>query len=157
MSLKIGDQVENIQLYNQDKEVTRLVSTQTDFTLIAFFPGAFTALCSIGMNQIDTYLDDLKDKKITLVGVSVDSPFALANWKEENNIRYNLLSDFDRECVSKFDVAFDNLGGIEGYISANRAVMIVDKTCKLVYQWIGEHPGDEPNYDKLLEIVKALE
>ena len=65
MSLKIGDQVENIQLYNQDKEVTRLVSTQTDFTLIAFFPGAFTALCSIGMNQIDTYLDDLKDKKIT--------------------------------------------------------------------------------------------
>ena len=86
MSFKIGDKVENIQLYNQDKEITDLISDQTGFTLIAFFPGAFTSLCSIGMNQIDAYLDDLEDNKITLVGVSVDSAFALAHWKEQNNI-----------------------------------------------------------------------
>jgi len=156
MSFKIGDKVENIQLYNQDKEITDLISDQTGFTLISFFPGAFTSLCSIGMNQIDAYLDDLEDNKITLVGVSVDSAFALAHWKEQNNIRYNLLSDFDRKCVTKFDVAFNNLGGMEGYISANRAIMIVDKECKLVYQSIGENPGDEPDYGKILEIIKSL-
>ena len=157
MPLEIGDTVRNIKLYNQNKELINLINDKTNFTVIAFLPGAFTQLCSIGINQIDSYIDDLNNEKVTLVGVSVDSPFTLASWGEQNNIRFDLLSDFKRECISELDVSFNDLGGIKGYITANRAIMIFNKSGTLIHKWVGEHPGNEPDYTKLLETIKLLE
>ena len=55
-----------------------------------------------------------------------------------------------------YDVTFEGLGGLEGYISANRAVVIVDSEGVIKYRWVAENPGVEPNYDEVEETVKNL-
>ena len=55
-----------------------------------------------------------------------------------------------------YDVTFEGLGGLEGYVSANRAVVIVDSEGVIKYRWVAENPGVEPNYDEIEETVKNL-
>ena len=55
-----------------------------------------------------------------------------------------------------YDVTFEGLGGLEGYVSANRAVVIVDSEGVIKYRWVAENPGVEPNYDEVEETVKNL-
>ena len=69
---------------------------------------------------------------------------------------FELLSDLNREVVKMYDVTFEGLGGLEGYISANRAVVIVDSEGVIKYRWVAENPGVEPNYDEVEETVKNL-
>ena len=54
-------------------------------------------------------------------------------------------------------MSFNDLGGIKGYIAANRTIMIFTKSGTLIHKWGGEHPGNKPDYTKLLETIKLLE
>ena len=64
-----------------------------------------------------------------------------------------LLCDFKREVVRKYDVVWKNLGGVEGYDSANRAVFVVDEGGKVLFRWVAENPGKLPDFEA---IKKAL-
>ena len=90
----------------------------------------------------------------TVLGISVDSPWANGGFSKQYSLGFDLLSDLDRSVIKEYDVTFEGLGGIEGYTCANRAVYIVkDGTIK--YSWeASPNPGVEPNYD---EIKSALE
>ena len=55
-----------------------------------------------------------------------------------------------------YDVTFEGLGGLDGYVSSNRAVVIVDSEGVIKYRWVAENPGVEPNYDEVEETVKNL-
>ena len=48
------------------------------------------------------------------------------------------------------------LGGIEGYVSANRVVFIVDSEGVIQYRWDAENPGVEPNYDEILQFASSM-
>ena len=74
----------------------------------------------------------------------------------KHGLEFTLLSDLDREVVESYDVKFVGLGGIEGYVSANRAVVIIDGDGKIVHRWIAENPGVEPNYDEIVAFVSNL-
>ena len=76
---------------------------------------------------------------------------------EELVILANTLSDFDRKVVNEYGVTFQNLGGVEGYVSANRAVLILDKEGVVRYRWVASpNPGVEPDYDELKSVVSGL-
>ena len=72
------------------------------------------------------------------------------------NLEFNLLSDLEREVVTKYDAAFVGLGGIEGYVCANRVVIVIDKDGVVQYRWVAENPGVEPNYDEVVEFAASL-
>lgn len=55
--------------------------------------------------------------------------------------------------VNQYDVAFPDLGGLQGYVAANRAVFIVDRDGVVSYIWIAPSPADEPDYE---EVRRAL-
>ena len=55
-----------------------------------------------------------------------------------------------------YDVTFEGLGGLDGYVSANSAVVIIDSEGVIKYRWVAENPGVEPNYDEVEETVKNL-
>ncbi|MDG6968515.1 MAG: redoxin domain-containing protein, partial [Nitrososphaerota archaeon] len=88
-----------------------------------------------------------------VVGISVDPPFANKAFAEQHNLSFPLLSDFKREAIREYGVVWKNLGGMEGYDGANRAIFVVDGSGKIVYEWVGENPGKYPDFDA---IDKAL-
>ena len=151
----IGEKAPEFALYDADRKVRRLSEFLAGGgkTIIAFFPGAFTGVCTQEMCTFrDTYAD-LQSLKGTVVGISVDAPFAQKAFAEKNGLTFPLLCDFKRETIQKYGVVWPSLGGVEGYDTANRAIFVVDSSGKIVFKWVAENPGVLPDFEA---IKKAL-
>ncbi|MFQ6030968.1 MAG: redoxin domain-containing protein, partial [Dehalococcoidia bacterium] len=97
---------------------------------------------------------DSRDAQV--VGITVDGPAAQKAWLDYNQASFTVLSDFSRQVVNTYDVALPNFGGMEGYVSANRAVLVLDKDGVIRYRWVAPNPGVEPDYDEVRQAVSQL-
>ncbi len=91
-----------------------------------------------------------------VIGISVDPPASQKAWLEQNNATYPFLSDFNREVVNQYDIALPNLGGMEGYVSSQRAVFVLDKEGVVRFKWVSDTPANEPDYDEVQKAVAQL-
>jgi len=139
--------IPDVVLYDLDRKPINLKTFEGKKTVIAFFPGAFTGGCTEELCSFQSDIQQFNDLNVQIVGISVDSPFALSGWAQANDISFALLSDYKKECIKLFDVEFEGLAGLEGYISSNRAVFIADSSGEITYKWIAENPGVLPDFD----------
>jgi len=153
--INIGDKAPDFALYDYDKKVRRLSEflTKGKKTILAFFPGAFTGACTQEMCTFRDIYGELEKLNGTVVGVSVDAPFAQKAFAEKYNLKFPLLCDFSREVIKKYGVVWKNLGGVEGYDTANRAIFVLDDAGKVQFKWVAESPGMLPDFEA---IKKAL-
>lgn len=123
--------------------------------LLAFFPGAFTSVCSHEMNTLNERLDSFADAGVRVYGVSVDSPFALNAFRDELGLGFDLISDSTDELIEGFDISmdFDELGV---YNVAKRSVYIIDENGEIAYEWVSDDPGVEPEYEELENAARNL-
>ena len=101
-------------------------------------------------------LGKLNTADATVLGISVDSPWANAEFARKYNLEFPLLSDLNREVVEAYDATFVGLGGIEGYVCANRVVVVIDKNGTVQHRWVAENPGVEPDYDAVVALAASL-
>ncbi|GAA0478542.1 redoxin domain-containing protein [Halococcus dombrowskii] len=138
-------------LANGDLGETFTLSERLDDAplVLAFFPGAFSSVCTGEMRTFQERLDDFADAGARIYGVSVDSPFALNAFREENDLKYALISDANHGIVDAYDatMSFDELGIDE---VAQRAVFVVDGDGEITYAWRSADPGVEPDYDEVV-------
>ena len=151
----IGQNAPDFTLKNTAKEPISLSSYRGKTVILAFYPGAFTGVCDKEMCALQDNMAKLNDAAATVVGISVDSPWANAEFARKYNLEFELLSDIDREVVTAYDAKFVGLGGIDGYVSANRVVIIIDKTGVIQHRWVAENPGVEPDYDALVAVAES--
>ena len=154
--LSINDAAPDFTLKNTDKEDVSLSDFGDKAVVLAFYPCAFTGVCDTEMCTLQDNLKAFNDLNTTVLGISVDSPWANGAFSKQYNLEFDLLSDSDREVIKSYDVLFTGLGGIEGYTCANRAVYIIkDGTIK--YAWQAEpNPGVEPDYDELKSNLESI-
>tara|TARA_Y100000814_G_scaffold18756_1_gene12921 strand:+ start:160 stop:603 length:444 start_codon:yes stop_codon:yes gene_type:complete len=141
--------IPDISLLDLERNPVNLKSYEGKKTIIAFFPGAFTGGCTEELCNFQSDLDEFNNLNVQIVGISVDSPFALTGWAQANGITFDLLSDYKKECIKLFDVEFHGLAGMEGYVSSNRAVFIADSSGEITYKWIAENPGVLPDFEEI--------
>ena len=153
----IGEPAPNFSLKNTSKEDVSLKDFSGKSVILAFYPGAFTGVCDSEMCSFQDNLAKLNDSNATVLGISVDSPWANAEFASKYNLDFDLLSDIDRDVVEAYDAKFVGLGGIDGYTSANRVVIVVDKEGIIRHRWVAENPGVEPDYDEIVSIAQSLE
>jgi len=122
--------------------------------VLAFFPGAFTSVCSHEMEAFDDRLSAFDDAGATVYGVSVDTPFAQNAFREELGLDFALVSDTNRELVDAYDISMD-FAGLGVHNLAKRSVFVVDADREVTYAWVSEDPGVEPDYDAVLEAADA--
>ena len=150
LMVKIGDSAPNFTLKNTSKDDISLSDYAGKTVILAFYPGAFTGVCDKEMCAFQDSMGKLNDANAVVLGISVDSPWANAEFARKYELEFTLLSDVDRDVVTMYDATFTGLGGIEGYVSANRVVVIIDKDGVVQYRWDAESPGIEPNYDEVI-------
>ena len=153
----IGKQIDPIHLYNQNRKSRPVIDTDFPLNIVCFFPGAFTDLCNLGLTEFNLYLDELDPGITKVTGITVDSTFVLEKWKNDYKIDFDLLSDHELRLVNQFEVEFTGLGGVENYKSANRAVFFTDHEGHVIFEWVGKHPGDAPDYRSILFKAKDFE
>ena len=141
--------IPDISLLDLERNPVNLKSYEGKKTIIAFFPGAFTGGCTEELCSFQSDLEEFNNLNVQIVGISVDSPFALTGWAQANGITFDLLSDYKKECIKLFDVEFHGLAGMEGYVSSTRAVFIADSSGEITYKWIAENPGVLSDFEEI--------
>ena len=152
----IGESAPNFTLKNTEETDVSLSDYKGKTVILAFFPGAFTGVCDTEMCSFQDNFSKLSESNAAVIGISVDSPWANAEFASKYNLEFELLSDLDREVVEAYDAKFVGLGGIEGYVSANRVVIVIDENGIIKHRWVAENPGIEPDYDAIIKLAESL-
>jgi len=118
--------------------------------VLAFFPGAFTSVCSHELNTFQDRLGELTEAGATLYGISIDTPFSQNAFRDELGIEFDLVSDSGREIIDAYDISmdFEELGVPN---VAKRAVFVIDENQEITYAWVSDDPGVEPDYDEVID------
>ena len=153
----IGKSAPNFTLKNISREDVSLSDYAGKSVILAFYPGAFTGVCDKEMCSFQDNFTKLGKSNAVVIGISVDSPWANAEFASKYNLEFELLSDIDREVVEAYDAKFVGLGGIEGYVSANRVVVVIDKEGIVQHRWVADNPGVEPDYDAIVELAESFD
>lgn len=90
-----------------------------------------------------------------ILAISVDSPFTLAKWKEEQGFTFPLLSDFNKTASKKYDSLYKEFAfGLKGV--SKRSAFVVDKQGVIRYAEVLENAGEMPNFNALEAVLKSL-
>ena len=88
-------------------------------------------------------------------GVSIDTPFALGEFAEQNDLNVTLVGDTEREVVDAFGVSMDLVSlGIADV--ARRAVFVVAEDGTVTYAWVADDPSREPDYDEVEDAAASV-
>ncbi len=153
MPIQQGAQAPEFTLFDTERKPRSLNEFRGKKTVLVFYPGAFTGVCTKEMCSFRDSLAQFNSLGAQVVGISVDSPFANKAFAAQNNLDYPLLSDFDRAVSRAYCGVYEEFAGLKGYMASKRSVFILDPNGRVTYVWISENPGTEPNYD---EVKKAL-
>lgn len=153
--IDVNDLAPEFTLKNTNKEDVSLSDFSDKVVILAFYPGAFTGVCDTEMCTLQENLKTFNTFDATILGISVDSPWANGAFSKNYDLEFELLSDLDRSVIKSYGVLFTGLGGIDGYTCANRAVFII-KNRNIVYKWIAPSPGEEPDYNGIQNKLKEI-
>ncbi len=149
MTVKVGDAAPDFELYDQDRKPRRLSEFKGKKVVLAFFPGAFTSVCTKEMCTFRDGMAEFNKLDATVIGISVNDPFTLKGFAEQNNLNFVLLSDYTREVSRKYGGVHEDFIGMKGYSVAKRAVFILDRDLVVRYAWVSEDPLKEPDYEEI--------
>jgi len=157
MKLSIGERAPDFTLIDQNmKQRTLHEFHQKGNVLLAFFPGAFTTVCTHEMCTLRDSISKLGGLSAQVVGISVNDPWTLKGFTEKNGLTFPLLSDYNRSTIASYGVELPNFAGLKGYTVAQRSVFIVDRNGLIKYQWVAPQPGVEPDYQALEEELAVV-
>ena len=156
MAAEVGQSAPDFTLPDADRQPQNLGSFRGKNVVLAFYPGAFTGVCTTEMCTFRDQMEQFNSLDAQVLGISVDGAFSLKVFSDQNNLNFPLLSDFARQVVNQYDVALENFAGMEGYTASKRAVVVVDKEGVIRYRWVGPNPGVEPDYDEVKQAISGL-
>jgi glutaredoxin-dependent peroxiredoxin len=154
--IEIGRKAPDFTLMDTARAPRSLQEFAGKKTVLAFYPGAFTGVCTKEMCTLQDAMASFNTLDAHVVGISVDSTFANAEFAAKNKIAFPLLSDHARMATKEYGVELHNFAGIDGYTVAQRSVFLLDADGTVRFSWVAENPGIEPDYDRIVEELKKL-
>ena len=155
--IKVGDKAPDFTLPDTDLKPRNLNEFLGKKTVIAFFVGAFTSVCTKEMCAFRDSMARLINLNAQVIGISVNDPFSNKAFAEKNRLPFPVLSDYNRQAIKAYGVETPDFGGLNGYTVAKRSIFIVDKNGVVRYVWITEDPSVEPDYKKVENALEKIE
>ena len=153
MALAIGQKAPNFTLFSSDLKEVSLSDYAGKKVVIHFFPMAFTGVCTTQLCTMRDSFGYYEGLGAEVLGISVDSPFTLAKFKEDNTYQFPLLSDFNKEVSQAYGAYYDefvfNLKGV-----SKRAAFVVNENQEIIYAEVLESAGDLPDFNAIRSIVQ---
>lgn len=136
-------------LPDTDRKPRKLSEFLGKKTVLAFFPGAFTSVCTKEMCAFRDSMAKLNELNAQVIGISVNDPFSNKGFAEKNMLTFTLLSDYTRDVIKLYGIELKDFAGLKGYSVAKRSVFVLDKNGIVRYKWVSDDPGMEPNYKEV--------
>jgi len=154
MALAIGDKAPAFSLTNTSGEKVTLQDLQDKSDgdlLLTFFPLAFSSVCT---DELCTMRDNMKfydSLHTTVAAISIDSFFTLREFKKANNLKFTLLSDFNKDASKAYGVLYEDFFGMKGV--SKRSVFIIGNDGKIKYSEVLEDSGDLPDFKAIQNVL----
>lgn len=102
MAVEVGQTAPGFTLHDQDLNERSLAEFQGKSVVLAFFPGAFTGVCTTEMCALRDRADQFNSLNAQVLGISVDPPFS-REWytkvKTQGAIYHVLLSPANKNVI----------------------------------------------------------
>jgi peroxiredoxin len=125
--------------------------------LLLFFPQAFTGVCTKELCSVRDDMGKYNDANAQVLGISVDSVFTLAKFKEEQQYNFPLLSDFNKEVSTAYETIYASFTPMDMKGVSKRSAFVIDKQGIIQYAEVLESAGDVPNFEKINEVLAQLQ
>ena len=157
MALGISQTAPDFTLFNSEiKKVSLSDFKDRKNVLLLFFPLAFTNTCT---KELCDVRDDIARYNIAnaqVLGISVDSVFTLAKYKEEQGYNFPLLSDFNKDVSTQYETIYTSFTDMMMNGVSKRSAFIIDKKGIIQYVEVLESAGDLPNFDAINLKLESL-
>jgi peroxiredoxin len=151
----VGSTAPDFTLMNQDREPVSLADTRGRPVVLAFFPAAFSSVCTRELCTLRDGLGRLNAVDGQVYGISVDTFFALKAFQAAEGLWFPLLSDFNKQVIRLYGVYNEDMIGLKGV--AKRAVFVLDSGGVVRYREVLEDARDEPDYAAIFQAVMSAD
>ena len=148
MSVDVGSKAPDFTLMNQERQPVTLSQLRGTPVVLAFFPAAFSSVCQKELCTFRDSMAKLADAKAQVLGISVDTFFALKAFHDQQKLTFPLLSDFNKQVIRDYGVFNEDMIGLKGI--AKRAVFVLDKDGVVRHREVLEDARHEPDYEAAL-------
>ncbi|MFD0941986.1 redoxin domain-containing protein [Pedobacter boryungensis] len=152
MALRVGDKAPDFKLFSSELKEVSLSDYKGKKLVLHFFPLAFTGTCTTQLCTMRDSFGFYEGMNASIAAISVDSPFALAKFKEEQFYQFPLLSDFNKEVSQAFGAFYEefvfNLKGV-----SKRAAFVIDEQGIIKYAEVLDVATDLPDFDAIKKLV----
>lgn len=148
MALEVGQEAPDFEIPVAGGEKFKLSDYKgKQPVVLLFFPLAWTGVCTQQVCDTRDSMNRYEELGAKVVGISVDSPFALKKFKEDQGLNFDLASDFNRDVVSSYGCKYEELLGFKGV--AKRSAFVIGKDGKVLFAQVNENAKDVPSIDDI--------
>ena len=150
MPVEVGQEAPDFTLRDENGQEVTLSSLRGKNVVLVFYPFAFSSLCTKELHDITDRDARFGENSAEVYGISVDSPFALKAFKDQEQLSAHLLSDFEPKgaVAQQYGAYLDGLG------FATRATFVIDKDGKLAHKQVTS-PAEARDQDEVLDALLA--
>lgn len=155
MAISTGQPAPDFSLYDTNKTKVNLAELKGSNVVLLFFPLAFTSVCTEELCSVRDNISDFNNSNARVLGITVDSLFSLGKFREEQQLNFPLLSDFNKTAATAYDVLSPDFA-FEMQGVSKRAAFVIDKNGIIRYAEECAHPGLQPDFKAIQEVLAGL-
>jgi glutaredoxin-dependent peroxiredoxin len=154
MKIETGQNAPSFTLLDSDKNTVSLEDLKGSNILLLFFPLAFTSTCTAELCSTRDDISTYNNANAKVFGISIDSRFVLARYKEDQRLNFPLLSDFNKEASQAYGCLYEDFIGMKGV--SKRSAFIIDKEGIVRYAEVLEKATDLPDFNAIKQVLSTL-
>lgn len=155
MAIQIGQAAPDFTLRDTDKNPVTLSEQKGKNVLLLFFPLAFTSTCTKELCQTRDNLAAYNNMDTTVFGISVDSLFSLKKFKEEQQLNFTLLSDFNKAASTAYDSIYEHFFNDMDGVS-KRSAFVIDREGIVRYAEVLENASEIPDFNAIMQCLNEI-
>lgn len=154
MTLDLGSEAPGFTLQNTEGKKVSLGDFSGKRVLLLFFPVAFSGTCTEELCRTRDNMKLFESLDAEVIALSVDSFFALREFKKANNLNFTLLSDFNKKVSQDYDVLYEDFYGMKGV--SKRSAFVVDTQGRIRYAEVLEDADQLPDFNAIQQVLQEL-
>lgn len=155
MALQTGQPAPDFTLYDSDKKKVSLHDYKGKKVVLLFFPFAFSSVCTKEMCEMRDSIDRYNKVDAQVFGISVDSLYTLARFREDQKLNFPLLSDFNKEVSGSYGSLHEefnyNMKGV-----SKRSAFVIDREGVIRYAAVQDNPSQLPDFETIQSVLAAI-
>jgi peroxiredoxin len=112
-------------------------------------------VCTQELCNVRDNIAEYQKLNARVFAISVDSHYTLAKFKEDQNLNFSLLTDFNKEVSAAYGSLYEKFG-LDMRGVSKRSAFIVDKQGVVSYAEVLENASETPNLENLQAVLASL-